>query len=70
MGRKRRYTRPAEWEIEEFKRFLGPELVGRITEAELALLYREMHEWVKLLLDIYGQEDPEERFDSREGSGL
>lgn len=70
MGQKRRYTRPAEWELEEFKRFLGPELASHYTKAELARLYREMHEWAKLLLDIYKQEDLEEGFDSREGSGF
>ena len=51
--RKRRFTDPREGEIEEFKKFLGPDVASRYTDAQLAGLRRDLHLMARLLLDIW-----------------
>ena len=53
--KKRRFTRPRLDEMEEFKRFLGPEIAGQHTDAELSALYRDMHLAANLLLELWFQ---------------
>jgi len=55
--RKTRYSDPRRWEMEEFKEFLGPDLAGNYSEAELTQLRHDMHELAEILLDLYCEKD-------------
>ena len=43
--------------MEEFKEFLGPDLAGNYSEAELTQLRHDMHELAEILLDLYCEKD-------------
>lgn len=52
-SQERRYTRPTQWEVDEFKLLLGDELVKRYSKAELVQLYHDIHEAAELLLTLW-----------------
>ena len=51
--KKRRFARPTREEMEEFRKFLGPELAAQYSVGELVQLRYEMDAIAKLLLAIY-----------------